>query len=57
MPEEGDGSLAALAELASRARETAVRSSCPRFFQFVMGGGTPAALGVDWLTSAYDQVA
>jgi glutamate/tyrosine decarboxylase-like PLP-dependent enzyme len=57
MPEEGDGSLRALTELAARGRETAVRSSGPRFFHFVMGGGTPAALGADWLTSAYDQVA
>jgi glutamate/tyrosine decarboxylase-like PLP-dependent enzyme len=57
MPEDGDGTLAAVAELADRARETATRSSGPRFFHFVMGGGTPAALAADWLTSAYDQVA
>jgi glutamate/tyrosine decarboxylase-like PLP-dependent enzyme len=57
MPEEGDGSLATLAELVTRARAAATRSSGPRFFHFVMGGGTPAALGADWLTSAYDQVA
>ncbi len=57
MPEEGDGTLAAIEELADRAREAATRSSGPRFFHFVMGGGTPAALAADWLTSAYDQVA
>ena len=57
MPEEGVGTLTALAELVERARETATRSSGPRFFHFVMGGGTPAALGADWLTSAYDQPA
>ena len=57
MPEEGDGTIVALAELAARGRETATRSSGPRFFHFVMGGTTPAALGADWLTSAYDQVA
>ncbi|MGZ4330573.1 MAG: pyridoxal phosphate-dependent decarboxylase family protein [Solirubrobacteraceae bacterium] len=57
MPEEGDGTLAALSELAERGRQTAMRSSGPRFFHFVMGGGTPAALAADWLTSAYDQVA
>lgn len=57
MPEEGDGTLAAVRELADRARQTATRSSGPRFFHFVMGGGTPAALAADWLTSAYDQVA
>ncbi len=57
MPEQGAGSLTALTELTERARETATRSSGPRFFHFVMGGGTPAALGADWLASAYDQVA
>jgi len=55
MPEEGDGALVALAELAARGRETATRSSGPRFFHFVVGGGTAAALGADWLTAAYDQ--
>jgi glutamate/tyrosine decarboxylase-like PLP-dependent enzyme len=57
MPEDGVGSLVAVTELAERARETATRSSGPRFFHFVMGGGTPAALAADWLTSAYDQPA
>jgi glutamate/tyrosine decarboxylase-like PLP-dependent enzyme len=57
MPEEGVGALPALAELADRGRESATRSSGPRFFHFVMGGGTPAALGADWLASTYDQAA
>lgn len=57
MPEQGSGSLETLTELARRGRESAMRSSGPRFFHFVMGGGTPAALGADWLTSSYDQVA
>ena len=57
IPEEGVGALSALTELGERAREAATRSSGPRFFHFVMGGGTPAALGADWLTSAYDQPA
>ena len=57
MPEEGVGALRTLTELGERAREAATRSSGPRFFHFVMGGGTPAALGADWLTSAYDQPA
>ena len=57
MPEDGAGTLAALSELVERARESATRSSGPRFFHFVMGGGTPAALAADWLASTYDQVA
>ena len=57
MPEEGDGALRTLGELSERAQAAATRSSGPRFFHFVMGGATPAALGADWLASAYDQVA
>ena len=57
LPESGSGAPEAIAELAARGREAATRSSGPRFFHFVMGGTTPAALGADWLTSAYDQVA
>ena len=57
MPETGLGTLPTLSELAARGRDAATRSSGPRFFHFVMGGGTPAALAADWLTSTYDQVA
>jgi glutamate/tyrosine decarboxylase-like PLP-dependent enzyme len=57
MPETGSGTMAAVGELIARAQNAATRSSGPRFFHFVMGGGTPAALAADWLTSAYDQVA
>ena len=54
LPEEGSGALAAIAELA-RASDAATRSSGPRFFHWVTGGGTPAALAADWLTSVYDN--
>jgi glutamate/tyrosine decarboxylase-like PLP-dependent enzyme len=57
LPEAGIGAPGALNELAEKAREGAIRSSGPRFFHFVMGGTTPAALGADWLTSTLDQVA
>jgi glutamate/tyrosine decarboxylase-like PLP-dependent enzyme len=57
LPENGDGALAAVAELLEKARGGATRSSGPRFFHFVMGGTTPASLAADWLTSALDQVA
>jgi glutamate/tyrosine decarboxylase-like PLP-dependent enzyme len=54
LPDEGDGALAALTELVAGA-DVATRSSGPRFFHFVTGGTTPAALGADWLTSLLDQ--
>lgn len=53
-PEEGDGAVAALDALL-RASDGALRSSGPRFFHWVVGGGTPAALAADWLTSTWDQ--
>lgn len=55
LPSDGVGSLQALEELARAADEGATRSTGPRFFHFVMGGVTPAALGADWLTSALNQ--
>src|SRR5688500_7148908 len=55
LPQQGDGALAALAELGQLGRDAATRSSGPRFFHFVIGGTTPAALAADWLASALDQ--
>jgi glutamate/tyrosine decarboxylase-like PLP-dependent enzyme len=57
LPDEGDGALAAIRALIDAADRGATRSAGPRFFHFVMGGGTPAALAADWLTSALDQIA
>jgi glutamate/tyrosine decarboxylase-like PLP-dependent enzyme len=55
LPDEGEGALAPLRELAEMGSELATRSSGGRFFHFVVGGTTPAALAADWLTSALDQ--
>lgn len=55
LPSEGVGWLQALNELIAASRDGATRSSGPRFFHFVTGGGTAAALAADWLTSALDQ--
>ena len=57
LPAEGLGSLEALSELVRSSTEGATRSTGPRFFHFVMGGVTPAALGADWLTSTLNQSA
>jgi glutamate/tyrosine decarboxylase-like PLP-dependent enzyme len=57
LPDEGAGSLEAIRALVAATAAGATRSAGPRFFHFVMGGGTPAALAADWLTSAVDQIA
>jgi glutamate/tyrosine decarboxylase-like PLP-dependent enzyme len=55
LPEEGGGARVAVGELAALGRAAATRSAGPRFFHFVIGGATPAALAADWLTSSFDQ--
>jgi glutamate/tyrosine decarboxylase-like PLP-dependent enzyme len=55
LPEAGDGALEPIRELGRLGREAATRSSGPKFFHFVIGGTTPAALAADWLTSTFDQ--
>lgn len=57
LPEVGSGAVRALETLIRDGQDAAVHSSGPRFFHFVMGGSTPAAIGADWLTSLWDQVA
>lgn len=55
LPETGMEPSAALDEWLSRAERGIVASPGPRFFGFVNGGSTPAALAGDWLASAIDQ--
>jgi glutamate/tyrosine decarboxylase-like PLP-dependent enzyme len=55
LPEGGQGALEAVRLLAEDGTAAAIGSAGPRFFHFVIGGVTPAALGADWLTSAMDQ--
>ena len=54
LPDQGIGALGALEELLAGI-DGAVHSAGPKFFHFVDGGTTPAALGADWLTSMLDQ--
>ena len=54
LPAEGSGAVDALRELVG-GLDAATASPGPRFFHFVTGGVTPAALGADWLTTALDQ--
>ena len=55
LPDEGEGSIAALSRLLSDGVEAATNSAGPRFFHFVTGGSTPAALAADWLASTLDN--
>jgi glutamate/tyrosine decarboxylase-like PLP-dependent enzyme len=55
LPEKGCDPAEALAEWWRRAEPGIVASPGPRFFGFVNGGATPAALAGDWLASALDQ--
>ncbi len=55
LPEEGEGALEALAALVHGGLDGTLRSAGPRFFHWVIGGSTPAALGADWLASVLDQ--
>ena len=54
LPEVGIGAAKALDELLQR-QAGLIASSGPRFFGWVTGGVTPAALGADWLATLVDQ--
>ncbi|MEM8709370.1 MAG: pyridoxal-dependent decarboxylase [Planctomycetota bacterium] len=57
LPDKGVGAVSALADLVRRAETRAAGSAGPRYFHYVIGGATPAALAADWFASALDQVA
>ena len=55
LPEDGNGSVATVTRLLTDGVQAAINSAGPRFFPFVTGGATPAALAADWLTSTLDN--
>jgi glutamate/tyrosine decarboxylase-like PLP-dependent enzyme len=55
LPEHGVGTTAAVDRLLEIGTATATASSGPRFFHFVTGGTTPAALAGDWTAALLDQ--
>ena len=57
LPEEGEDPATVVDELAEAAEPGLIALGNPRYFGFVIGGTLPAALGAEWLTTAWDQIA
>ena len=55
LPEQGEDATKVVERLAQVLGPATVASPGPRYFGFVTGGALPAALGADWLASAWDQ--
>lgn len=55
LPDGGTDAREVVARLAEAADPGIVASPSGRFFGFVIGGATPAALAADWLTATWDQ--
>jgi glutamate/tyrosine decarboxylase-like PLP-dependent enzyme len=55
LPDQPDDAEDVVALVARAGRTGTMASAGPRFFGFVMGGALPAAVGTDWLVSAWDQ--
>jgi glutamate/tyrosine decarboxylase-like PLP-dependent enzyme len=55
LPEEGIDPSSVVVDLAKAAEPGIVGTTSGRYFGFVIGGVTPAALAADWLTSVWDQ--
>lgn len=55
LPEHGHDPVTIVQRLSQAASAGTVATQGPRYFGFVVGGSTPAALAADWLVSTWDQ--
>ena len=55
LPDEPQDPAAVIEALAAACDAGLVAMPSGRYFGFVIGGGLPAALAADWLTSTWDQ--
>src|SRR4029450_368979 len=55
LPADGSGTLTGVRQLLEQGTTAHVRSGGPRFFHWVIGGSTPAALAADWFAVLIDQ--
>lgn len=55
LPRDGAGPVTVVEELARAVEPGLVAIPAGRYFGFVIGGGLPAAVAADWLTSVWDQ--
>ncbi len=57
LPIQGEDVSVSLAKLSDGVKAGLIGNQTPRFFGFVMGGTSTAAIAADWLTSAWNQCA
>jgi glutamate/tyrosine decarboxylase-like PLP-dependent enzyme len=55
LPVQGEDPRVVVGRLARSVAPGLTRTTSGRFFGFVIGGASPAALGADWLTATWDQ--
>ena len=56
LPDSGEDPAKVVEELAEAAEPGVIALASPRYFGFVIGGAMPAAMGADWLATAWDQI-